>query len=943
MFLSNDLSNRLKWFSWVVLFVILFFYGKGFAYHSGGHFETSEEKQLFEIADEHFDHAEYDEAWMAVRDLLLQYPESFEGLKLLVQIAYQTNRIQDLATLSYIKYDFAGSTQSQIRAHYMRGWIALLTSDLYVARNEIDEALRLSGDNPDFELRRVSLVLDRQTPGTDFEKLAERYEALVEDYPNSALAYLSYLNLFNFDGFGSRRHKEVLERALALDEKLAQIYVRAAEMGSRELWYDPAVALDSIEDGLDEFPQSKELNSRKIQLLRQLGRTEEALELAISCQEIAPNVGEFLLSEVELLGDLNRFKEAIVRADELGRILFQPEISEQRAWLKATYAHYDGDRALASRLLVNELSARPLGIYSRQIRSFLSSLQTAPPDAQVKLLPNPQYMTQKGNYCGPASLSMILGYWKESLGQDEIAEEVYTGIAGTPPQVIHNFASSLGFSTKEFSGDQETWKELIDEGYPVLWLEMRPNGGHYMVVTGYDEVQREWILHNPHHYRRSTRDFDETADSWLLPSLNRSIVIYPEGIESSAAIAKLKPSMMLVVSNWAMYIATGANLFVQVFPGILLNFGLSFLLVYLSTRLIYSITWPRPKIRMIVFTLFCWMPFLVTILWVALTRSSSGVSILLSLHLSMITLIPLLVIIRVLRGIPGDYLGLRESGGLSLGIVVVWIVLAFIDDTRLELITPFLVLLSIAPYSFLPRFKMHRAEKMLSKQNYESALQLVKPYGSEGDCYYYALLQELDIYLMSGKPQLAQKALENLESELKQLGKKARKGLELYSISAAMLQKEFVCHDSPHSDESVSDVLPEQILSHFHLVQSELEFSGDQPPVDSILERLVDQREKTLPGIPAARQSRIRPVTQIMQYYIYKQVMDRLSQYQRPENVESVRLKWEPRLFPQLALFRVFFNTTGQEEIEKAQNENFNQITDQSIETAGPTDASTGL
>ncbi len=184
------------------------------------------------------------------------------------------------------------------------------------------------------------------------------------------------------------------------------------------------------------------------------------------------------------------------------------------------------------------------------------------------------FLQQRGNYCGPASLNMLLAHWGIHQTQDEIAARVYTGIAGTPPQVLHHFARSLGMKSAEFKADEATWKRLIDAGYPILWLQMlggnsrlSGGGGHYRVVTGYDDILKSWIVHDPNYFTAIRIPYDKIRDTWILPSVQRSLIFFPADRANDPLIAPLKPTPILFITNWAMYVATGANLFVGLFPG----------------------------------------------------------------------------------------------------------------------------------------------------------------------------------------------------------------------------------------------------------------------------------------------------------------------------------------------------------------------------------------
>jgi hypothetical protein len=112
--------------------------------------------------------------------------------------------------------------------------------------------------------------------------------------------------------------------------------------------------------------------------------------------------------------------------------------------------------------------------------------------AEAAELEGVPFVRQASNFCGPASLSSVMAYWKVPEDQDAIARTVYCqGLKGSLVTDLENYARLKGFKTKLAQGGIEDLKAFIDEGKPVIvlvdmgfWVLSKP---HYLVVTGYTE------------------------------------------------------------------------------------------------------------------------------------------------------------------------------------------------------------------------------------------------------------------------------------------------------------------------------------------------------------------------------------------------------------------------------------------------------------------------
>ncbi len=107
------------------------------------------------------------------------------------------------------------------------------------------------------------------------------------------------------------------------------------------------------------------------------------------------------------------------------------------------------------------------------------------------------FVEQEKNWCGPASLTMVLNYWGDPINQDEIGSAVDPEHEGTHFQALISFLESRGYSTYDFdrhsleyrSSVMDELKTWVSHDYPVVvsqWTYFSGKSGHYRVVVGYD-------------------------------------------------------------------------------------------------------------------------------------------------------------------------------------------------------------------------------------------------------------------------------------------------------------------------------------------------------------------------------------------------------------------------------------------------------------------------
>ncbi len=128
------------------------------------------------------------------------------------------------------------------------------------------------------------------------------------------------------------------------------------------------------------------------------------------------------------------------------------------------------------------------------------------------LLKDVPMVTQKGNYCVPASATMIAGFHGIETTQDEVAEfssKMSASNQGTYPSDMLLAMQKLGFD-----GRQMQWKDendFFNKALPAIRKELAQTGpiyisfkagvfgqmGHGCVIVGYNDRREKLYFHNP--------------------------------------------------------------------------------------------------------------------------------------------------------------------------------------------------------------------------------------------------------------------------------------------------------------------------------------------------------------------------------------------------------------------------------------------------------------
>jgi tetratricopeptide (TPR) repeat protein len=99
---------------------------------------------------------------------------------------------------------------------------------------------------------------------------------------------------------------------------------------------------------------------------------------------------------------------------------------------------------------------------------------------------------QKFNYCVPASLEMLLSQYNHHIGQDIIADSIFS-ISGTKLSKAIEYLETQGYACQFFYGSIEVFKSLLNMQVGVMLNVDYPMSSHVQVLVGYDDNLR--VLH----------------------------------------------------------------------------------------------------------------------------------------------------------------------------------------------------------------------------------------------------------------------------------------------------------------------------------------------------------------------------------------------------------------------------------------------------------------
>lgn len=167
---------------------------------------------------------------------------------------------------------------------------------------------------------------------------------------------------------------------------------------------------------------------------------------------------------------------------------------------------------------------------------------------QQKVLENNYHIFQSFNNCGPASLSMALSYYGINKSQAELGEALRPyQVAGGDNDDKSVTLEELAEKSREYgfvpfhrpNGNMEMIKSLITYDIPVItrtWLHLDDDIGHYRVVKGYDEENKQIIQDDSFENKNLRYSYADFNEIWKKFNYEYLVLIPEDKIEIAKQI-----------------------------------------------------------------------------------------------------------------------------------------------------------------------------------------------------------------------------------------------------------------------------------------------------------------------------------------------------------------------------------------------------------------------
>lgn len=110
-------------------------------------------------------------------------------------------------------------------------------------------------------------------------------------------------------------------------------------------------------------------------------------------------------------------------------------------------------------------------------------------------IPSVPFIEQKDDFCGPASLAMVMNFYGTKVTQEEIAKEIYSPeLKGTLSMELVLYPIQKDFEAEMYNGNLNDLKQKIRARFPlIVSVKEREDTDrtHYMVVWGYDDKDKK--------------------------------------------------------------------------------------------------------------------------------------------------------------------------------------------------------------------------------------------------------------------------------------------------------------------------------------------------------------------------------------------------------------------------------------------------------------------
>jgi predicted double-glycine peptidase len=146
------------------------------------------------------------------------------------------------------------------------------------------------------------------------------------------------------------------------------------------------------------------------------------------------------------------------------------------------------------------------------------------------LISNVPGIIQLPNYCGPAALASVLGYWGDSVTQTAIGQKTFDKRhAATNGAELLLFARDRGYVAFSYDGSIADLKTRVAQNLPVIVLQYQAlddKRGHFRVVMGYDDDKKLLYTRDSNYESVRAIPYATFAKLWE-PYGNWSLIVAP--------------------------------------------------------------------------------------------------------------------------------------------------------------------------------------------------------------------------------------------------------------------------------------------------------------------------------------------------------------------------------------------------------------------------------
>jgi tetratricopeptide (TPR) repeat protein len=184
------------------------------------------------------------------------------------------------------------------------------------------------------------------------------------------------------------------------------------------------------------------------------------------------------------------------------------------------------------RALWREDEADSVGRFAREVLNTVEREQGA---GGRLMLPRFPTVAQKRNYCGPATLELVLRSLGIDVGQDDIAPQVKKE-TGSSVLAMTRYLESHGLVTRRFEGDAARFRTCVELGLPVIVEEEYSTTSHVAVVIGIDDGLGLLFVQDPMTHVTSERLIKTQGTLGAMYRNAAIVAIRPDDTERAAVL-----------------------------------------------------------------------------------------------------------------------------------------------------------------------------------------------------------------------------------------------------------------------------------------------------------------------------------------------------------------------------------------------------------------------